>query len=244
MKIRKIESAEKSFVPDIMVARYTEKPLVIDGSLDNPVWKKAVRYPLSLSRDSKPCVPQEGGEVMLLWDDEHLYIGARLVDSDVVQKGQKDQEHLYTTGDLLEVFLKPEKEEWYWELYGTPNNKKTVFWFPSRKFLGIFRNMYQWTGKLMDMQVAACVEGTLNNSKDRDTCWTVEMILPVRQFAPWYMFTPKEDHYFGPGSKWRILISRYNYSRYLEEKELSMAPQLSRSNFHYLEEYGIIRFEK
>jgi hypothetical protein len=244
MKTRKIKRLEKSFVPDIMVARYTEKPLVIDGNLDNPEWQKAVRYPLSLSRDRKPCVPQEGGSVMLLWDDAHLYIGAHLIDSDVVQKGQKDQEHLYTTGDLLEVFLKPGKEEWYWELYGTPNNKKTVFWFPSRKFLGIFKNMYQWTGKLMDMQVAACVEGTLNNSNDRDICWTVEMVLPVRQFAPWYMFTPKEDHYFGPGSEWRILVSRYNYSRYLAEKELSMFPQLSQSNFHYLEEYGIIRFEK
>jgi len=244
MKTDKTDKAEKSFVPRILVAKHTEKPVVIDGNLDDPVWQKAVRYPLSLSMDSKKATPREGGEVMLAWDAENLYIGAHLVDSDIVQKGQEDQAHFYTTGDLLEVFLKPEKEEWYWELYGTPNNKKTVFWFPSRKFLGVFRNMDQWTKKLINMQVAAHVEGTLNNSDDRDRYWTIEMALPAGQIAPWYMFTPRQEHYFGPGSEWRILISRYNYSRYLEKEELSMFPPLSVTNFHFLEEYGIIHFEK
>jgi len=107
-------------MPQIMVAKYTEKPVVIDGNLDDAVWKNAVRYSMCLSRDSGTDVPKEGGEAMLAWDEEALYVGAHLVDSDVVQKGEKDQSHFYKTGDLLEVFLKPEKEEWYWELYGTP----------------------------------------------------------------------------------------------------------------------------
>ncbi|MCM8829584.1 MAG: carbohydrate-binding family 9-like protein [Candidatus Omnitrophica bacterium] len=235
---------KRLFVPQEIVATYTKTPVIIDGKLDDPAWKKAVRYKLSLSRDRKPDIPQEGGEVMLTWDDQHLYIGAYLIDSDIVQKGDEDQMHFYTTGDVLEVFLKPEIEEWYWELYGTPNNKKTVFWFPSRKFLGIFRNMDKWTKNMIDMKVAAQIEGTLNNSNDKDRYWTIEISLPVRNIAPWYMFTPRQEYYFGQGSQWRILISRYNYSRYLEREELSMFPQLSHTNFHFLEEYGVIRFER
>ena len=238
------EKTKEFFVPQIMVAKYTEKPVVIDGNLDDAVWKKAVRYSMCLSKDSGTDAPKEGGEVMLAWDEETLYVGAHLVDSDIVQKGEEDQSHFYTTGDLLEVFLKPEKEEWYWELYGTPNNKKTVFWFPSRKFLGVFKNMDRWTKDLIDIKVAAHLGGTLNDSRNKDRYWTIEMALPARQIAPWYMFTPREEHYFGPGSEWRVLISRYNHSRYLEKTELSMFPQLSKTNYHLLEEYGIIHFEK
>ncbi|MDD3725731.1 MAG: carbohydrate-binding family 9-like protein [Candidatus Ratteibacteria bacterium] len=238
------DKGKRQLVPAEVVAIYTESPVVIDGKLDDSVWKRATRYNLSLSKDRRSDVPQEGGEVMLAWDDEFLYIGAYLIDSDIIQTGEEDQMHFYTTGDVLEVFLKPEKEEWYWELYGTPNNKKTVFWFPSRKFLGIFRNMDRWTKNMVDIKVATQIEGTLNNSNDRDRYWTIELSLPVRNIAPWYMFTPRQEHYFGPGSEWRILISRYNYSKYLKKKELSMFPQLSQSNFHFLEEYGIIRFEK
>jgi len=135
-----MKNNKSKFVPEVLVAKYTEKPVVIDRNLDDIIWQKAVRYPLSLSKDKKHTRPEEKGEVMLAWDEQHLYIGAYLIDSDIVQTGE-NQTHLYQTGDLIEIFLKPEKEEWYWELYGTPNNKQTVFWFPSRKFLGIFRNM-------------------------------------------------------------------------------------------------------
>jgi len=217
MSKKRIYKKKTLFVPTEVIATYTDKLVLIDGKLDDPVWKKAIRYKLYLSKDKKQDTPDEGGEVMLAWNDEYLYIGAYLIDSDIIQKGDKDQMHFYTTGDVLEVFLKPEKEEWYWEIYGTPNNKKIVFWFPSRKFLGIFKNMDQWTKDMVDMKVAVQIEGTLNNSNDRDKYWTIEISLPVRNIAPWYMFTPKKEHYFGPGSKWRILISRYNYSKNLEK---------------------------
>lgn len=229
--------------PEVLVAKYSEKPVVIDGILDDPVWQKANRYPFCLSREKEEEFPEEKGEVMLAWDDEYLYIGAKFIDSDIIQTGE-NQSHLYKTGDLIEIFLKPEKEEWYWELYGTPSNKQTVFWFPARKFLGIFRNMDKWTGHLIKMKVASYVEGTLNKSDDKDKYWTIEIAIPVKQFAPWYMFTPAQEHYFGPGSEWRILISRYNYSKYLSEPELSMYPPLSKTNFHLVEEYGIIKFEE
>lgn len=232
------------FFPEVLSALYTSEPVEIDGKLDDPVWQKAERYPLYLSADRDSDLPQEGGEIMLAWDEDTLYVGAKLYDSDIYQEGDMDQMHFYQTGDLLEVFLKPEPYEWYWELYGTPNNKKTVFWFPSRQFLGIFRNMDQWTKDLMNLKVAAQVEGTLNKRDDVDEYWTIEMAMPAAHLARWYMTTsPIDKLYFGPGSEWRILIARYNYSNHLEATELSMLPQLSRTNYHMTEEYGIISFE-
>ena len=49
---------------------------------------------------------------------------------------------------------------------------------------------------------------------------------------------------FGPGQNWTILIGRYNYSRYLDPTELSMAPQLSKTSYHLTEEYADIEFVK
>ncbi len=45
---------------------------------------------------------------------------------------------------------------------------------------------------------------------------------------------------FGQGIDWRILIGRYNYSRYLLDKELSMTPQFSKTDYHLLDEYAIL----
>jgi len=50
--------------------------------------------------------------VRLAWDEKYLYIGAHLINSDIVQTGE-NHTHLYQIGDLIEIFLKPEKEEWY-----------------------------------------------------------------------------------------------------------------------------------
>ena len=46
---------------------------------------------------------------------------------------------------------------------------------------------------------------------------------------------------FGPGQRWRILVGRYDYSRYLDAIGLSMVPPLSKANFHLLEQYGYLR---
>jgi hypothetical protein len=47
---------------------------------------------------------------------------------------------------------------------------------------------------------------------------------------------------FGPGWDWVILVGRYNDLRYLENRELSMAPQLSRTSYHLTREYAELEF--
>jgi hypothetical protein len=104
-------AAMKSDTPPVMVAKFTETPVVIDGRLDDAVWDTATSYPLSLGRDSEARgeTLHEPGEVRLAWDNEFLYVGVKYYDSDIVAEGKNDQEHHYQTGDLAEVFLKPER---------------------------------------------------------------------------------------------------------------------------------------
>ena len=75
-----------------LVAKYTDKPVKMDGKLDDPCWKTAVVYKLGLSSDkiANGLELKEGGEVRFAWDDKYLYLAASFEDSDVVAEGQKD----------------------------------------------------------------------------------------------------------------------------------------------------------
>ncbi len=224
--------------PVVLKAVYTSDPVTIDGVLDDSIWSNAQTYQLSLGQDQidQDRELTEPGEVKLAWDDTHFYVGIKLHDSDIVAKGAEDELHHYQMGDLVELFLKPEGEghTWYWELYATPKSKKTTFFFPGRGRLGIKGDFDSYTSGL---QAAAQNRGTIDEWEDKDSYWTAEMAMPIADLTA-------RGETFGPGSPWRILIARYNYSRYLPWKELSMCPQLPRTNYHLTEDYGVLEFVK
>ncbi|MEI8246352.1 MAG: carbohydrate-binding family 9-like protein [Lentisphaerota bacterium] len=228
-----------------VIAKYTSEPVTLDGKLDEGDWAKAPAYSLCLPFKAYSNAPesiqknigdklQEQCKVKLLWDDNYLYVGGVFEDSDVMQEGKEDQSHLYNTGDLLEVFLKPANGNCYWEIYGTPNNKKTWFFFPSRG-----RIVFPACGnnKPESFKVAATVDGTLNNWKDKDKSWTIEMAIPIKELTA---YGAKFDN----SANWTILLARYNYSVYLQKQELTAFPQLSNVSWHIYEEYARLRLEK
>lgn len=226
-----MEEPKPVLEPDIIVAKYADIPVEIDGVLDDEAWKGAIVYRMFLGED-RGEKPQEEGEAMVSWDSDYLYVGIKFYDSDIVAEGEEDQLHHYRLGDLAEVFLKPEDRTWYWEYYVTPRGKKTTFWYPGRGRLGLPSGFQLPDG--CELRVAARHEGTLNHWQDRDNYWTAEMAVPVRNLTA-------RGEEFGPDSKWRILVARYNFSRYLPWKELSMTPQLSITSFHLHEEYAILK---
>ncbi len=219
--------------PRVVVARYTDAPVVIDGVLDDSAWEDAEVYHLGLSKDRDDEEVIEKGKAMVAWDDDYLYVGVKFYDSDIVAEGTEDQLHHYRKGDLAEVFIKPADHTWYWELYVTPAGHKTTFFLPGRGRL--------WLDSIadysMDMKVAATYSGTLNNWEDVDDYWIGEMAIPISGLT-----ARGED--FGPGAEWTILIARYNFSRYLYGRELSMYPPLSKTAFHLINEYAVLELRK
>lgn len=222
----------------VMLAKYTAKPVVIDGVLDDAVWKEAKVYKMNLAKSqAKEGVElQGGGRVQLAWDEKNLYVAVKFYDSDVVAEGKEDQMHHYKLGDLCELFLKPVDHSWYWELYATPLSKKTTFFFPGWGRCGLPSNFTDYSSSL---NVAAKVKGTINNWHDKDQYWTAEMAMPVKDLTA-------RGEKFGPEAKWRILVARYNYSVYNKRKgpEYSMVPQLSAVDYHRLNEYADLKLVK
>ena len=238
-----VTNGQNAEYPEV-IAKYTPKPIKLDGKLDEKAWAMATAYSLVLPLKSFSGLPEsmqknlgdtihEKGTVKLLWDDNYLYVGAEFEDSDVMQEGKDDQTHLYTTGDLIEVFLKPADENYYWEIYGAPNNKKTWFFYPSRG--RALPGCLSYLPK--DLKVAATVDGTLNNWRDRDKGWTIEIAIPIKELTA---YGAKFDN----SANWTVLFGRYNYSAYLQKLEYSAYPLLSQISFHLYEEYAKLRLEK
>ena len=232
-------------LPVAVQSVYTPVPLQLDGNLAEPAWQSAPVYSLQLGKEVYNKLPvvmkatvgkelREAGECRLLWDDNYLYVGAQFTDSDVYAYGEEDQQHHYLLGDVLEVFIKPENETYYWELYGTPSEKITTFFIPGRGAL--FSELL--TKEPIVIKVASQVQGSLNQWKDRDQSWSIEIAIPRAELE-------KYGAEFAPSKAWRIFLSRYNYSRYLPSKELSSFPQQRETpNFHLYEEYGKLELLK
>lgn len=230
-------ACRKSCGPATMVARYTAVPITIDGRLDEDAWKNAAVYTMSMPADREVGDKQleNGGQVRIAWDDEYFYLGIRFEDCDIVAEGDQDQMMHFQLGDLCELFLKPADKTWYWELYVTPRSKKTSFWFIGWGRVGLPGN-FKYD---CDLKVAAQNVGTVNNWHDKDSYWTGEMAMPIKDLTA-------HGEAFGPKADWRILVARYNYSRYLNNHgpEYSTTPKLSATNYHLLPEYAVLRLIK
>ncbi|MEM6391389.1 MAG: carbohydrate-binding family 9-like protein [Planctomycetota bacterium] len=207
----------------VMVAHQITAPISLDGLADEPDWVLAQIYPLAVPEAvGSSEMPQESGVVRLCWDHDALYLHFTLTDLDVVQENDADQQHHYRTGDVVEVFIKPQDQPHYWELYVTPNGRRTTFFYPGG---GRRRLPSSLTAAPPIHNAEVQLNGSLNDWSDTDTGWSAEVRIPLTALAS-QGSTP------GPTQDWAILAARYNHGRHLTDIELSSAPRLPARQFH------------
>ena len=230
----------------IAYAAYTSEPVENNGKLNESAWQRAPRYYLSrplkwegyyssLSAEEKAKYGDdvlEKAYLQMLYDGENLYLGFTLEDFDIKAAGVRDQEMHFILGDLIEVFIKPDFADYYWELYSTPKEHKTALEFFAR------RSGIEGNDKLqLDFTVSSAINGTLNDSDDDDKGWSTIVTIPFKSLSK------HGDAFCGNGT-WTLLIGRYNYlaeDEYAKE-ELTAFPQITEVDFHSLSEYAAIVF--
>lgn len=238
-----LSATPPTFRPKISVPK-VEKFDFTDG-MENPAWKNSKSHELmTLIRESADInrAPMEKGTVQLLYDDQYLYVKTEFQDSDIMTNARENGGHFYLQGDLVEVFLKPANANYYWEIYGTPNQLNTRFYFTSRSTVG---TPSSFTHQNVGIKVAAKINGTFNDSSDRDKSMTLLLAIPLAELNRPHV---TQDHPAGtvpfvPGYEWRILVARYNYSRYLDEIDYSSFPQILQS-YHALEYFAVLELLK
>ncbi len=228
-------------------AIYTEENIKVDGKLDEEIWKTApkfymyrpiaekIRYTKQI-RDAYKGDIVDPGFAQYAWDDKYLYVAVTFKDADIHAEGLEDQLHHYSMGDVVEIFLKPEEDTFYWEIYGTPLNKRTAFFFKARSLSGL-KSSYPEKCPLEKLLVGSQVNGTLGEPWDIDKGWTSEVRIPLDEIC--YRGGPFTQY------NWRIFTCRYNYSRYIYGRpELSTVPRQYQANYHEHADYGWLKFVK
>lgn len=189
--------------PILDVARAPSPP-VIDGRLDDAAWDGAARSSrfIDILGAAGPRPPL-GTWVRVLWDDRALYIAAELEEPHVWAYVARRDAVVFDDDDF-EVFLDPDGDGAdYFEI---EVNARGTVWdlFLPRTYRdgGVPDNAWDARAAL-----AVGVHGSLNDPRDTDRGWTVEMAVP------WAAFGHRAGVRTPPtaGDVWRANFSRVEW---------------------------------
>lgn len=207
-------------------------PICIDGNPEPAEWNGSPSWSFTLcdryhrfpEKTRKRLEQQkwEKGEIRLKYDRNYLYLAGTMEDSDIVQYSSGNQQHLYASGDVVEIFLTPEGRNCYFEIHLAPNSAKSSFFFASKFYPGADRPEFLFR----DFPFKARISGTLNNNKDKDHEWTFEAALPLKEIAE------RTQCGFGAGSRWRILATRWNWGASFIFRQRGSVPKMPEPDFH------------
>jgi len=177
----------------------------IDGVLDDAAWALAPWTALAVDIEgaSKPA-PAHATRVRMLWDDEHLYVAAQLDEPHVWATLTEHDSIVYRDNDF-EVFLDPEGDGlWYVEV--EINALGTVFDLALDKpYSRGGRAQIHWSPSAL--RSAVRVQGTLNDPRDLDQGWTLELAIPHAALAE-HAGVPLPPR---AGDTWRLNFSRVQW---------------------------------
>jgi hypothetical protein len=181
----------------------------MDGALRDGAWAAAPWTEDFVDIHDGPA-PRLRTRAKMLWDDECLYIGAELEEPDLWATYTEHDSVIFHENDF-EVFLDPDGDcHNYFEYeINTLGTDWDLFLPKPYRFGGSARNEWEAEG----LRKAVVLRGTLNDPRDRDDGWTLELALPWRclRFGPYAAQPP------AVGSSWRVNFSRVEWD--LEHKD-------------------------
>ncbi len=194
--------------PRSYVAHKSAEPIVIDGVADEPSWKAA-----SWSQDfidiEGTVKPSYRTQMKMLWDNDYLYFFAHMEEPHVWGTLMQRDTVIFYNNDF-EIFIDPDGDTHNYMEFEM-NALNTVWDLYLTK-------PYRNGGKVLDswdipgLKTAVHINGTLNDPKDTDKGWSVEIAMP------WSVLTEANSHGKIPVNEfWRINFSRVNWQHEVED---------------------------
>lgn len=216
--------------PPAFACRWAERPPVIDGRADDAVWANAtVIESFHQAWLPNAPAPRQRTRARLLWDREALYFLAELEDADITAEVQEHDGPMWRN-DVFEIFLRPSlQHSGYYEFEVNPYGAIVDAFFPSPDN----RAPDQLKRGTFHVEARVQLRGTLNDSSDRDSGWTVEARIP------WSDLNATGGRP-APGETWRVNLTRVDGAS--PKSELSSVAPLTQPSFHRTNEYAALQF--
>ncbi len=228
-------ASEANAIPVLIVPQMGSAAAIsIDGVLDEPVWASAASTGEFVNVGTgKPNESHDiGGRARLLWNGEALYVAFEIRDTDIRGDfpGAAVDPHLWTES-AAEIMIDPDGDgdnRDYYEIQLGPQN--LVF---DSQFDGYNQPRVLPTGPFGHQEWSAratravTVNGTLNNSNDKDQGYTIEAKIPWKSFDRAKTTPPK------PGDQWRM-----NFYAMHNNGGVAWSPILGQGNFHKASRFG------
>jgi hypothetical protein len=210
----------------------------IDGKLDELEWQKAPRSSRFRDLISGESTIHDT-RVAVLWDDDYLYVGYWIEEPNLQATLTERDAPIYKNNDV-ELFIAGEDAYYEFEINAFGTIYEVFFiWeeayvkkgFSSmeifdlkqpgvRPFHGVgYKNhprgqrIGYWNWDFTGLRSAVFLDGTINNDKDRDRGWTVELALPWSEMD---IFLLGDNFSLPPQDK---DICRMDFSRFNQYKE-------------------------
>lgn len=241
-------------------APFVQVAPTIDGVADATEWSLAP-WSEDFTDIEGPtrAIPVQRTRVKMTWDAKYLYILGELAETDLWATMKTHDEIVFHDNDF-EVFIDPDGDaREYYEI--EVNALGTIFdlYLPQTYRAGTKAD-HSWTAQ--GMRLAIGLNGTLNDSRDRDECWRVEMALPWTMLSPvayktaeFPLGTPVFQRTARPpnvGDQWRINFSRVQWMLEKDGASYRKIAQRSEDNWtwtpqwiidmHVPQWWGVVQF--
>jgi hypothetical protein len=212
-----------------------KKPIVIDGKLDDAAWKAAPWTTdfVDIQGSAKP-LPRFRTRAKMLWDSQYLYIAAEIQEPDVKATLTQHDSVIFHDNDF-EIFLKPiPTTEGYFEFeINALNTSWDLYLNKPYNQGGKADNSWDIPG----LKTAVAVQGTLNNSSDKDRGWTVEIAFPWSAYTLRQPVTPPIV-----GTVMRINFSRVEWTPGNPKEDNWVWSPQGVINMHVPDKWGYLHF--
>jgi hypothetical protein len=220
--------------------------VTVDGKLDEAAWK-AVPWTedfVDIEGSRRPK-PRFRTRAKMLWDDKYFYIGAELEEPHVWATLTRHDSVIFQDNDF-EVFIDPDGDNHnYAEL---EINALNTTWdlLLKKPYRDGGPAVNEW--EIPGMKTAVSVDGTLNDPRDRDRGWSVEVALP------WTVLDKLSAQPAPPrdGDQWRANFSRVEWQVRVVRGKYVKVPRRKEDNWvwspqgvvdmHRPETWGYVQF--
>lgn len=231
------DSPEREFVsneyvsPRGYVCCRAEVPIKIDGRLDDAPWTQAPWTDdfVDIEGSMKPR-PRLRTRVKMLWDDKYFYIGAELEEPHVWGTLTEHDSVIFQDNDF-EVFIDPDGDNHEYAEFEI--NALNTGWdlLLTKPYRDGGRALNSW--EIPGLKTAVHVDGTLNDPRNRDRGWSIEIAFP------WKVLGELASRPQAPrnGDQWRVNFSRVEWKHQVIDGKYRRTPQTKEDNWVWSPQY-------